>query len=56
MDNPERYGFPNAQNAVLPRRNNVKGYVAAFFMAAIGVFAGVKALGAPVSDDTTGEG
>ncbi len=53
MDKPERYGFPNAQNAVLPRRNNVKSYVAAFFMAAIGVFAGVKALGAPPTDTQT---
>jgi formate dehydrogenase iron-sulfur subunit len=53
MDKPERYGFPNAQNAVLPRRNNVKSYVAAFLAAAIGVFAGVKALGAPADGETS---
>src|SRR4026209_279533 len=27
MDKPETYGLPNAENAVLPRRNNLGGYV-----------------------------
>ena len=28
MDDPEVYGLPNAENAVLPSRNNVGGYLA----------------------------
>jgi formate dehydrogenase iron-sulfur subunit len=47
MDKPEVYGLPNAQNALPPRRNNFKSYVAAFVAAAVGVFVGGKALGAP---------
>jgi formate dehydrogenase iron-sulfur subunit len=43
MDKPEVYGLPNAQNAVLPRRNNVRGYLGSFFTAALGVLAGVIA-------------
>ena len=29
MDKPEAYKLPNAANAVLPSRNNVRGYLAA---------------------------
>jgi formate dehydrogenase iron-sulfur subunit len=53
MDKPETYGLPNAQNAVLPRRNNFASYLAAFVTAAVGVFVGVKALGG--SSPSTGE-
>ena len=41
MDRPETYGLPNKENAVLPRRNNRGGYLAAFLTAAVGVFAGL---------------
>jgi len=54
MDKPEAYGLPNAQNAVLPSRNNFKGYLAAFVAAAIGVFAGVRALGGSAPSESTG--
>ena len=29
MDEPETYKLPNAENAVLPSRNNERGYLAA---------------------------
>jgi len=43
MDKPEVYGLPNAANAGLPSRNNFGGYVNAFIVAALGVFAGMVA-------------
>ena len=43
MDKPEVYGLPNEQNAVLPRRNNQRGYLGSFFTAVLGVLAGVIA-------------
>ncbi len=43
MDKPEVYGLPNAQNAVLPRRNNARGYLGTFFTAALAALAGVIA-------------
>jgi formate dehydrogenase iron-sulfur subunit len=43
MDAPERYGLPNKQNAVLPSRNDLGGYLNAFLVAVIGVFAGMVA-------------
>jgi formate dehydrogenase iron-sulfur subunit len=42
-DKPETYGLPNAENAVLPRRNNRKGYLGSLVTAAVGVLAGVVA-------------
>ena len=54
MDKPEVYGLPNKENAVLPSRNNFKSYLAAFVAAAIGVFAGVKALGGSAPSESTG--
>jgi formate dehydrogenase iron-sulfur subunit len=44
MDKPEVYGLPDKENAVLPRRNNRGGYLGAFLMSVVGVFAGVFAL------------
>jgi formate dehydrogenase iron-sulfur subunit len=44
MDKPEVYGLPNAENAVLPRRNNVGGYLATLVTAALGVIGGLIAL------------
>lgn len=44
MDEPEKYQLPNAANAVLPRRNNVGGYLAALVTAALGVLGGLVAL------------
>jgi formate dehydrogenase iron-sulfur subunit len=41
MDKPEAYGLPNKENAVLPSRNNVAGYLGAFFVAVVGVLAGM---------------
>jgi formate dehydrogenase iron-sulfur subunit len=44
MDEPEAYGLPNAENAVLPRRNNVSGYLATLATAVLGVIGGLIAL------------
>jgi formate dehydrogenase iron-sulfur subunit len=44
MDEPEVYQLPNEENAVLPSRNNVGGYLAALVTAVLGVFAGLVAL------------
>ena len=43
MDKPETYGLPNADNAKLPTRNDVGGYLAALVTAVIGVIAGIVA-------------
>jgi formate dehydrogenase iron-sulfur subunit len=44
MDKPEKYGLPNAANAVLPSRNNVGGYLTTLVTAALGVLGGLIAL------------
>lgn len=44
MDEPEKYQLPNKANAVLPRRNNVGGYLATLVTAALGVLGGLVAL------------
>jgi formate dehydrogenase iron-sulfur subunit len=44
MDKPETYRLPSAQNAVLPSRNNVGGYLGALVTAVAGVIAGLVAL------------
>jgi formate dehydrogenase iron-sulfur subunit len=44
MDEPEVYGLPNAENAVLPSRNNVRGYLATVVTAALGILGGLIAL------------
>jgi len=44
MDEPEVYGLPNAANAVLPSRNNARGYLATLVTAALGVLGGLIAL------------
>ena len=36
-DKPEAYGLPNAENAVLPGRNNVRGYLGSLVTAVLGV-------------------
>jgi len=43
MDKPEAYGLPNADNAVLPSRNNIGGYIGAVITAVVGVVAGLIA-------------
>ena len=43
MDKPETYGLPNAQNAVLPRRNNKSGYFGMVATALLGAVAAVVA-------------
>jgi formate dehydrogenase iron-sulfur subunit len=43
MDKPEKYGLPNADNAGLPDRNNVGGYLAAIVTGVIAVVAGLVA-------------
>src|SRR5579864_461529 len=43
MDKPETYGLPNAQNAVLPRRNNKGGYFGMVATALLGAVAAVVA-------------
>jgi formate dehydrogenase iron-sulfur subunit len=44
MDKPEAYKLPNAANAVLPRRNNARGYLATLVTAAVAVVGGLIAL------------
>ncbi|HKW78252.1 MAG TPA: 4Fe-4S dicluster domain-containing protein [Candidatus Limnocylindria bacterium] len=43
MDKPEKYGLPNAENATLPSRNNVPGYLGGAVTAVAGLVAGVLA-------------
>ena len=54
MDKPEAYGLPNAENAVLPRRNNKFGYLGAFVTAAVAVLAGAVAFRRGPTYDSTG--
>jgi len=42
-DKPEVYGLPNAENAVLPSRNNVRGYLGGLATAALGFVGAVIA-------------
>jgi formate dehydrogenase iron-sulfur subunit len=44
MDEPEAYRLPNAENAVLPRRNNLGGYLTVLVTAVLGVLGGLVAL------------
>ncbi|HZN75729.1 MAG TPA: 4Fe-4S dicluster domain-containing protein [Micromonosporaceae bacterium] len=44
MDEPERYKLPNAENAVLPSRNNAKGYLTTLVTGALAVLGGLIAL------------
>ena len=43
MDKPEAYGLPNAENAVLPRRNNFRGYMGSLVTAALALAGAVVA-------------
>jgi formate dehydrogenase iron-sulfur subunit len=43
MDKPETYNLPNAENATLPSRNNVPGYLGGAVTAVAGLVAGVLA-------------
>ena len=43
MDKPETYGLPNADNAKLPSRNDVGGYVGAAITAVLAVIGGLVA-------------
>jgi formate dehydrogenase iron-sulfur subunit len=42
-DQPEVYGLPNAENAVLPSRNNVKSYLGSLVTAVLGLAGAVVA-------------
>jgi formate dehydrogenase iron-sulfur subunit len=44
MDKPETYELPNAANAVLPSRNNERGYLATLVTAVLAVIGGLIAL------------
>jgi len=44
MDEPEVYRLPSKENAVLPRRNNLGGYLTTLVTAALGVLGGLVAL------------
>lgn len=44
MDKPEAYRLPNAENAVLPSRNNLGSYLGALGTAILAVFGGLVAL------------
>jgi formate dehydrogenase iron-sulfur subunit len=43
MDKPEAYGLPNAENAVLPSRNDLPGYLGTLVTAVFAVFAAMVA-------------
>jgi formate dehydrogenase iron-sulfur subunit len=43
MDKPETYGLPNAENAVLPQRNNLGGYLGVVATALLGLLGAVIA-------------
>ncbi len=43
MDKPEVYGLPNADNAVLPGRNNLPGYLGGLVTGAVALVAGLVA-------------
>ncbi len=56
MDKPETYGLPNPQNAQLPRRNNLGGYLGSLVTAALGVVAAAVAFRTRgVSKKSTGD-
>src|SRR5258705_518337 len=42
-DKPEAYGLPNTESAVLPSRNNVRGYLGSLVTAVLGVVGAVFA-------------
>ena len=44
MDEPETYNLPNAANAVLPSRNNARGYLATLVTGVVAVIGGLIAL------------
>jgi formate dehydrogenase iron-sulfur subunit len=44
MDKPEAYQLPNAENAVLPSRNNLNSYLATLVTGALAVLGGLVAL------------
>jgi len=44
MDEPEKYGLPGPEDAVLPSRNNAPGYLATLVTAVLGVIGGLVAL------------
>jgi len=44
MDEPEKYRLPNAENAVMPSRNNRFGYLGVLATAVVGVVGGLIAL------------
>ncbi len=44
MDKPEAYNLPNEENAVLPKRNNVPGYLGSLGVAVLGVLGGLLAI------------
>ena len=43
MDTPETYGLPNKENATLPSRNNLPGYIGGAVTAIVGLIGGVMA-------------
>jgi formate dehydrogenase iron-sulfur subunit len=43
MDKPEAYGLPSAENAVLPRRNNFRGYMGSLVTAVLGLVGAIIA-------------
>ena len=47
MDKPEVYGLPNAENAVVPSRNNARGYLATMVTAVVAVVGAHRAAPAP---------
>jgi len=56
MDEPEKYGLPNEKNAVLPSRNNERGYLTLLATAVMAVLGGLIAIRRrrEKTDDTAG--
>jgi formate dehydrogenase iron-sulfur subunit len=44
MDEPEKYNLPSAEDAVMPSRNNLGGYLTLLVTAVLGVFGGLVAI------------
>jgi len=55
MDKPETYGLPNKENATLPSRNNLPGYLGGAVTAVAGLVAGVLAFRSARMSGTTVE-